>query len=208
VQRAADQPVTPRARLTPGEGVGSRPRGLHGWAWHLRRRLGARLRGEQDPARLVRHGLRLGRDVLIVRGCYLDPEFAWLISIGDETTLGPNVTILAHDAVPKLRTGYSLVAPVDIGARVFIGANTTILPGVTIGDDAIVGAGSVIRRDVRAGAIVLGNPAEEVGTTDDHTRRHRDQMQHRPRFPEVDGAGDADRRRILDELGEGPGYVG
>jgi maltose O-acetyltransferase len=182
---------------------------MHDWAMLLRSRLLARLRGEQDVCRLVRSGLQLGRSVFIARGCYLDPGFAWLISIGDDTTIGPSVTILTHDAAPKLRTGYSLIGAVRIGDRVFIGANSTILPGVTVGDDAIVGAGSVVRRDVRPGTIVLGSPAEEVGTTDQHTRRHREEMQRRPRYAVANSAyTDAlDWRRMLEELGTGPGYV-
>ena len=173
----------------------------------MRRRAVARLRGEQDVATLVAHGLQVGRLVYIARGCYFDPGYAWLISIGDQTTLGPRVTILTHDATPKLRTGYSRIAPVRIGARVFIGANTTILPGVTVGDDAIVGAGSVVRRDVPAGAVVFGNPAEERGSTDGHTEHHLATLASRPRYGDPALPGPARRAEILAELEDGPGYV-
>ena len=120
----------------------ARPRGLRGWAGLLRRRLGARVRGRQDVDTLIAEGMTVGREVFVADDVYIDPGFAWLISIGDQTTVGPGVTILAHDATPKLRTGYSAVARVALGARVFIGANAVILPGVEIGDDAIVGAGA------------------------------------------------------------------
>lgn len=152
--------------------------------------------------------MRVGREVFIGDGAYLDPGFPWLISIGDQSTLGPRVTILTHDATPKLRTDYAMIARVRIGARVFVGANATILPGVTIGDDAIVGAGSVVRRDVAEGTIVLGNPAEEVGTTAAHNERHLAQMECRPRYPEAGNPSPAERQRMLEELGDGPGYVG
>ena len=139
--------------------------------------------------------------MFIADGVYLDPGFAWLISIGDQTTVGPGVTILAHDATPKLRTGYSAVARVAIGARVFVGANAVILPGVEIGDDAIVGAGSVVRRDVAPNAVVTGNPADEVGTTDEHTARHAAELAQRPRY-ELGGLPDAKQReRIRDGAG-------
>ena len=197
-----------RPRVRAQEVAGARPRGLRGWAAHLRRRGASRLRGEQDVGELVRDGLRLGRDVYIARGLYLDAGFAWLIAIGDETTLGPYVTVLTHDATPKLRTGHSVIAPVRIGARVFIGANATILPGVTVGDDAIVGAGSVVRRDVAAGTIVFGNPAEEHGTTARHTERHQAQLAGRPRYAETALAGPEARARALSELEDGPGYLG
>jgi len=211
VPTVTEQAAIDARRLAPGEAAGSRPRGLSGWVRHLRRRTVVRLRGEVDTERLIDQGLQLGRDVLIARGCYIDPGFSWLVSIGDETTIGPNVTILTHDATPKLRTGYSLIAPVRIGARVFVGANVTILPGVVIGDDAIVGAGSVVRRSVAAGRVVMGNPAEDVGNTDDHARRHGERLKVRPRYPEIRGTSEPpgcdERRRILDELGDGPGYV-
>lgn len=169
----------------------------------------AKLRGEQDVASLVRAGLRLGEDVYISRGAYIDPGYAWLVSIGDQTTIGPNVTILAHDAAPKLRTGSSLLGSVRIGARVFIGANSTILPGAVIGDDAIVGAGTVVREEVRPGTIVIGSPAQEAGTTDGHTRHHRVQSRTRPRYHAAATAEDAARvrERLLDELADGPAYT-
>ena len=198
----------PRARLEPGEEAGARPAGLLGRALGLQRRIAARVRGEQDLAALVARGLELGPEVYIARGFYFDPGYPWLISIGGESTVGPNVTILTHDATPKLRTGYSVIAPVRIGARVFVGANVTILPGTSIGDDAIVGAGSVVRGDIPPGAIFVGNPAEPVGTTEAHTARHLERLRQRPRFhaagPEP-AAGD--RARMLDELAGGSGYV-
>jgi maltose O-acetyltransferase len=156
--------------------------------------------------------MRVGDNVYVAGGFYFDPGFPWLISIGDETTIGPRVTILTHDATPKLRTGWSVVTPVHIGSRVFVGANTMILPGTRIGDDAIVGAGSVLRRDVAPGTVVAGNPAREVGSTTDHTERHLAALRDHPRFAGVGPAGRArlaadERRRILDALGDGSGYV-
>jgi maltose O-acetyltransferase len=172
----------------------------------------ARVRGEQEAATMVAQGLELGRDVYIGRPVLFDPGFLWLISIGDETTITPGVTILAHDASSKLRTGYSLVAPVRIGRRVFIGACSLILPGVTVGDDAIIGAGSVVARDVPAGSVAAGNPAGVVGSVEDHTRRHMQALSARPRYPRagftaIGGAPPANRRRMQDELADGPGYV-
>jgi maltose O-acetyltransferase len=169
--------------------------------------LSARVRGRQDADRLIAEGMSVGREVFIADGVYVDPGFAWLVSIGDQTTLGPGVTILAHDATPKLRTGYSAVARVAIGARVFVGANAVILPGVVIGDDAIVGAGSVVRHDVASNTVVTGNPAAEVGTTDEHTARHAAELAKRPRY-ELGGPPDEKQRdRIRAALGAGRGYV-
>lgn len=165
------------------------------------------MRGHQDTDRLIAEGMSVGREVFIANGVYVDPGFAWLISIGDQTTIGPGVTILAHDATPKLRTGYSAVARVQIGARVFVGANAVILPGVAIGDDAIVGAASVVRHDVAPGTVVTGNPATEAGTTDEHTARHAAELAQRPRYELGRPPDEAQRRRIRAELGSSRGYV-
>lgn len=208
MSQPSHQRVAPSARLRPGLAIGARPHGLRGWATLLRRRVRARLRGELDPEQLVRRGLRVGREVSIAQGVYLDPGFPWLISIGDETTLGPGVTILVHDAAPKLRTGYSAIAPVRIGSRVFLGAHSIVMPGVEIGDDAIVGAGTVVRRDVAPGTVVIGNPAQEIGTTAAYTARHLHNIELRPSHV-VAGAPvrGEDRRRLLALLRDGPGYI-
>ena len=86
------------------------------------------------------------------------------VTIGDRTQIGPGVQILTadHPRDPvQRRAGLEFGRPVSIGANVWIGGAAIILPGVTIGDDAIIGAGAVVTRDVRPGAIVVGNPAKE-----------------------------------------------
>jgi maltose O-acetyltransferase len=175
-------------------------------------RVVSRLRGEADARRLVARGLRLGRNVFINRSARLDGGFLWLISIGDESVVGPCVQILAHDATTRRRLGYSIVAPVAIGRRVFVGAGSIILPGVTIGDDVIVGAGSVVRSEVPDGSLVVGNPATLVGTTDDYFARHREEMRVRPRWPAegwtvLGGITDENQSRMLEALRDGHGYV-
>jgi maltose O-acetyltransferase len=84
------------------------------------------------------------------------------VTIGDRTQIGPGVQILAadHPRDPATRaSGLEFGRPVRIGRNVWIGAAAIILPGVTIGDDALIGAGSVVTRDVAAGVRVVGNPA-------------------------------------------------
>ncbi len=71
------------------------------------------------------------------------------------------IATLNHDLAPSRRADMH-PAPVVIGWNVWIGANATILPGVTIGDDAVVGAASVVTKDVPAGAIAVGSPARVV----------------------------------------------
>jgi maltose O-acetyltransferase len=89
------------------------------------------------------------------------------VTIGDRTQIGPATQIYAADHPRDARTrreGLEFGRPVRIGADVWIGGSSIILPGVTIGDGAIVGAGSVVTRDVAAGATVAGNPARTIGT--------------------------------------------
>jgi maltose O-acetyltransferase len=149
----------------------------------LLRRVGCRLRGRPDVSRLQRDGLALGRRVTVERRTHIDPDFPWLIAIGDETVVSLGVTILAHDASTRRPLGYTRVAPVVVGKRVFIGAGAIVLPGVTIGDDAIVGAGSVVRHDVAPGTVVAGNPARAVVETSSYLARHRERMTRRPTWP-------------------------
>ena len=94
----------------------------------------------------------------------------------------------------------------------FIGAGSIILPDTTIGDDAIVGAGSVVSGDIAAGAVAVGNPAREVGRTEDYIGRHRTGLDERPRFPWqgwtlTGGISEANKQRMRDALLDGEGYV-
>ena len=84
------------------------------------------------------------------------------IYVGDWTQFGPNVTIVtaAHPILPELREGYFLQynKDVHIGRRVWIGAGAVVLPGVTIGDNSVIGAGSVVTRDIPENVVAVGNP--------------------------------------------------
>jgi acetyltransferase-like isoleucine patch superfamily enzyme len=94
------------------------------------------------------------------------------IEIGKNTLLGSGSVITdndAHGIHPDFRNdpNFILTVPVKVGNDVFIGARALILKGVTIGDGAVVGAGSVVTKDVRPRMIVAGNPAKEIGNVDD-----------------------------------------
>jgi maltose O-acetyltransferase len=87
------------------------------------------------------------------------------ISIGDGVLLGPAVQLYAAthplDAETR-RRGLEYALPISVGDEVWTGGGAIVLPGVTIGDRAVVGAGSVVTRDIAADAIVAGNPARTV----------------------------------------------
>jgi maltose O-acetyltransferase len=88
--------------------------------------------------------------------------------IGSNVMMGPEVMIYTRNHctsrldVPMIQQGFRAVAPVDIEDNVWIGARVIILPGVTIGSGSVLGAGSVISRDVPPNAIVVGNPGRVV----------------------------------------------
>jgi maltose O-acetyltransferase len=93
------------------------------------------------------------------------------LTIGDRVAIGPNCYIgdFDHQTGPmggRSDTDYGRLAPTVIGSDVWIGANCVILKGVSIGDAATIGAGSVVTRPVPAGAVAAGNPARPLARPD------------------------------------------
>lgn len=103
--------------------------------------------------------ITVGKNVFINACCKFQDQGG--IFIGDNCLIGHNVTIttLNHVIEPEKRQGI-IPKSVKIGNNVWIGANVTILPGITIGDNAIIGAGSIVTKDVAANTISAGNPAK------------------------------------------------
>ena len=131
-----------------------------------------------DLESLVKKGLVIGENVFINFGCIIDESFCWLIEIGNDVTLAPNVHILAHDASTKKELGYTKLGGVKIGDNVFIGAGTIILPGVKIGNRVVIGAGSVITKNVQDNSLVVGNPAVVIGTYEDYINKHKEKYKN------------------------------
>lgn len=102
-----------------------------------------------------------GKDVFLNSGCRFQDQGG--ITIGDGALIGHNVVLatLNHDHNPKYRSD-TIPAPIIIGKNVWIGANATVLPGVSIGDGAIVAAGAVVTKDVPENTVVGGVPAKII----------------------------------------------
>ena len=106
--------------------------------------------------------VKLIGDVFINANCnFLDNA---LITIDDKTMIGPNVTICTvnHFASPEKRHEDNIIQPVKIGKNVWIGAGAVILPGVTVGDNSIIAANSVVNRNVPANSLYAGTPARFI----------------------------------------------
>ena len=107
--------------------------------------------------------VHVGRNVVINFNCTFVDDGE--IFIGDDCMIGPgcNLATSIHPISPRLRRHkLQYNKPIHIGNNVWFGAGVTVLPGVTVGDNAIVGAGSVVTKDVPSNAIVAGNPARLI----------------------------------------------
>lgn len=103
--------------------------------------------------------MQVGKNVSVGLMAMFDIFFPQLISIGDNSIIGYNATVLTHEfLIREYRKGR-----VEIGRNVVIGNNTVILPGVSIGDGAVVGACSLVNKDIPAGVLAAGVPARIIG---------------------------------------------
>ena len=95
------------------------------------------------------------------------------IYVGDCTMFGPNVTIATagHPIDPTLRQrGLQYNMPVHIGKNCWLGAGVIVMPGVTIGDNTVIGAGSVVTKDIPSGVVAVGNPCRVLRQVGEHDR--------------------------------------
>lgn len=127
---------------------------------------------------LKERGVRIGENVDIIHS-NIEHCHGFLVTIGNNVTI-TNATILAHDASTKKFLGYSKVGRVDIGDDVFIGFGAIILPNTRIGNRVIVGAGTVVARDVPDNVVIAGNPFRILCTFDEYLEKNRRNMQIGP----------------------------
>lgn len=144
-----------------------------------------KLRGK-SPAKaelenLVSRGLKLGKNVDIFSDYCFDSLYPGLISVGNNVTISTNVKILAHDAGMGYFTNGSVkIGIVEIGNNVFIGQGVTILCNTRIGDNVVIGAGSVVTGDVPSGTVYAGNPARFIKSIEEFTNQHMACIQSHP----------------------------
>ena len=123
---------------------------------------------------LRKKGIEIGEDctIYVPTKTFIDTQYPYMIKIGDHVKITLGVIILTHDfswTVLKNSkdTAYegSVLGgsgPVIIGNNVWIGGNVTVLPGVSIGDNVVIGAGSVVTKDISSNVIAVGNPCRVI----------------------------------------------
>lgn len=140
--------------------------------------------GEEWAEFLRRHGrlYSIGKKCSILTStAILNPEY---VRIGDNVRFS-QCTLVGHDgSIAMLNRAYDVkldrVGKIDIRDNVFVGWGAVIMPDVTIGPNAIVGAGSVVTRDVKPGTIVGGSPAREIGRVEDYVNKLKDKTAKLP----------------------------
>jgi UDP-2-acetamido-3-amino-2,3-dideoxy-glucuronate N-acetyltransferase len=147
--------IHPQALIEPGAIIGARTR-----IWAFSHVLGGAILGEDCNIcdhTFIEGNVRLGNRVTIKCGVYLWDG----LRLEDDVFVGPNATF-TNDPFPRSKNHLEGWPETFVKRGASIGANATILPGLTIGEKAMVGAGAVVTRDVPAFAVVVGNPARVV----------------------------------------------
>jgi acetyltransferase-like isoleucine patch superfamily enzyme len=160
--------IGPNARIRQGAviyagtSIGSGLDTGHNVVIRERNRIGDNLRIWSNS--IIDYGCVIGNNVKIHNNVYIS-QFC---TIEDDAFIGPGVT-LANDSCPGCPDALACMEGPTIGKGVQIGANTCVLPRVVVGEHAVIGAGSVVTRDIPAGAVAYGNPARVQGSIQDVT---------------------------------------
>ncbi|MZH02067.1 MAG: acyltransferase [Nitrospinae bacterium] len=162
------------------------------------------------PEYLRKQGVKIGQNTIIIYPSYVDARLPYLVEIGNNVVISLNCTILTHDSSTAFAGDMIKVGRVTIGDNCFIGANCTVLCGVNIGKNSIIGAGSVVNRDIPDGTVYGGNPIRQICETEQFVKKHQEWGQA---FPFFEGRNyessyiDTDKKQDLKEkLNKGFGY--
>lgn len=148
-------------------------------------------RARTDPVRYARSiGVRVGEECRLIG---VSPETfgsePYLIRLGDHVTITAGVRFVTHDGgVWVMRREFpniDVFGPIEVGSNVFIGLNAILMPGIRIGDDCVIGAGSVVVKDVPSGTVAAGVPARPLRTLAEYRQRALDAALHVRDMPET-----------------------
>ena len=123
------------------------------------------------------HANWAGKNVHFGKGVYANFNLTLVddthIYVGDYTMIGPNVVLATagHPILPELRPlAYQYNMPIHIGKNCWLGAGVIVLPGITIGDNSVIGAGSIVTKDIPANVVAVGNPCKVLREINDHDK--------------------------------------
>ena len=160
--------------------------------------------------KLIEKGLILGKNVSIIETFFFDPSHCFLISIGDNCIICPNVRLIAHDASTKLFLGYTKIGKIDIGDNCFIGDSVIVLPCVKIGSGSIIGASSIVTKDIPSGMVAVGNPARVICPVDEYLKKIKANAGEKKIFNEdyfIENLNKAKRDKILQSVDQSTGFI-
>ena len=139
-----------------------------------------------------KEGLVVGKNVSFID----TPNFGsepYLISIGDNTTISFDVAFVNHDGgtrvirnLPNQNKETVIYGKITIGNNCFIGCRTTILPGVKIGDNTIIGAGSIVTKDIPSNSVACGVPCKVICSIDEYINKHKEDFEYMVSMPKQD----------------------
>lgn len=145
------------------------------------------LREKPQPVRDIAYfrsqGVRIGENVDIVPPVspVIFSSEPYLVSIGDNTTISFDVAFVTHDAatrvirhLPDGNPETVIYGQIIVGKNCFIGCRSTILPNVTIGDNSVIGAGSLVNRDIPSNTVAAGNPCKVICSLEEYRAKHKD----------------------------------
>lgn len=138
------------------------------------------LRRPQELDILKKQGLKIGENFRCHSPYAFDSLFPWLITVGNNVCISANVRILAHDTSAEYVNQHTKIGIVEIGNNVYIGYGATILCNVRVGDNAIIGAGSVVTKDVPANTVYAGNPAKFICSIQEYKIKHETYLKNTP----------------------------
>ena len=159
---------------------------------------------------MIAMGMKVGKNTSIERA-RIDVSHCWLISIGNNVTLAPNVYLLAHDASTKRHLDYTKIGKITIEDGVFVGADTVVMPNVKIGKNSIIGTRSVVTKDVPENCVYAGNPARFICTLEEYLEKSIEKMAANPVYDASYTLGgnidSARKQQMIDELEGKIGFV-
>lgn len=131
---------------------------------------------------LKEKGLVIGNNTTIHSSDCFDATYPWLIEVGDNCLFSTEVKILAHDASTLWVSDYTRIGRVTIGNNVYLGYRTTVLCNVKIGDNVIVGAQSLVNKDLPSNGVYAGIPARYICSIEEYRQKQQVLLEESPKY--------------------------